>query len=52
MPIITPAYPSMCSTHNVTLSTQSIMTAEFKRGASMILPVVVFDVANARVPPL
>jgi poly(A) polymerase len=32
MPIITPAYPSMCSTHNVTLSTQSIMTAEFKRG--------------------
>lgn len=33
MPIITPAYPSMCSTHNVTLSTQQIMTAEFKRGA-------------------
>lgn len=32
MPIITPAYPSMCSTHNVTLSTQQIMTAEFKRG--------------------
>ena len=37
MPIITPAYPSMCSTHNVTLSTQQIMTAEFKRGASPFL---------------
>lgn len=32
MPIITPAYPSMCSTHNVTQSTQMIMTQEFKRG--------------------
>ena len=32
MPIITPAYPSMCATHNVTASTQMIMTEEFKRG--------------------
>ena len=38
MPIITPAYPSMCSTHNVTLSTQNIMTAEFKRGQFNFLP--------------
>ncbi|KAK4055215.1 polynucleotide adenylyltransferase [Microbotryomycetes sp. JL201] len=36
MPIITPAYPSMCSTHNVTLSTQSIMTAELKRAADIV----------------
>ena len=36
MPIITPAYPSMCSTHNVTLSTQSVMTAEFKRAAEVV----------------
>ncbi|GAA6011631.1 hypothetical protein JCM8202_004094 [Rhodotorula sphaerocarpa] len=36
MPIITPAYPSMCSTHNVTLSTQQIMTAEFKRAAEVV----------------
>ncbi|GAA5991095.1 hypothetical protein JCM5350_006661 [Sporobolomyces pararoseus] len=36
MPIITPAYPSMCSTHNITLSTQSIMTAEFKRAAEIV----------------
>jgi Poly(A) polymerase central domain len=32
MPIITPAYPAMCSTHNVTASTQMIVTSEFKRG--------------------
>ncbi|KAK4057582.1 polynucleotide adenylyltransferase [Microbotryomycetes sp. JL221] len=36
MPIITPAYPSMCSTHNVTLSTQSIMTAELKRASDIV----------------
>lgn len=32
MPIITPAYPAMCATHNVTTSTQMIITEEFKRG--------------------
>jgi len=32
MPIITPAYPAMCATHNVTASTQMIITDEFKRG--------------------
>ena len=35
MPVITPAYPSMCATHNVTLSTQLIMTEEFKNSADM-----------------
>ena len=35
MPIITPAYPAMCATHNVTESTQMIMTEEFKRGISL-----------------
>ena len=35
MPIITPAYPSMCSTHNVSQSTQIIITQEFKRGAEI-----------------
>ena len=34
MPIITPAYPSMCATHNVTSSTQMIMTEEFKKGVT------------------
>lgn len=32
MPIITPAYPSMCATHNVTQSTKKIIEEEFKRG--------------------
>ncbi|EPQ26251.1 uncharacterized protein PFL1_06186 [Pseudozyma flocculosa PF-1] len=36
MPIITPAYPSMCSTHNVTQSTQMVMTQEFKRAAEVV----------------
>ncbi|GAA5812195.1 hypothetical protein MFLAVUS_005645 [Mucor flavus] len=31
MPIITPAYPSMCATHNVTDSTRDIMLHEFYR---------------------
>ncbi|KAJ1339969.1 hypothetical protein BSLG_005404 [Batrachochytrium salamandrivorans] len=34
MPIITPAYPSMCSTHNVTVSTQTVTTQEFERAAA------------------
>ncbi|MBW0463086.1 hypothetical protein O181_002801 [Austropuccinia psidii MF-1] len=35
MPIITPAYPCMCSTHNVTKSTAQIMMTEFKRGLAV-----------------
>lgn len=33
MPIITPAYPSMCATHNVTQSTLNVMRSEFLRAA-------------------
>ena len=36
MPIITPAYPSMCATHNVTRSTQTVMKEEFDRGNQII----------------
>ncbi|TIB58475.1 hypothetical protein E3P78_03924, partial [Wallemia ichthyophaga] len=36
MPIITPAYPSMCSTHNVGPSTQEVMRQEFKRGMDIL----------------
>ena len=32
MPIITPAYPSMCATHNITMSTKDIITRELHRG--------------------
>jgi len=33
MPVITPAYPSMCATHNVTRSTLEVITSEFARAA-------------------
>jgi poly(A) polymerase len=32
MPIITPAYPSMCATHNVTKSSQQVILNEVTRG--------------------
>ncbi|KAJ7758007.1 Poly(A) polymerase central domain-containing protein [Mycena metata] len=40
MPIITPGYPAMCSTHNVTASTQMIMTEEFKKAAEIVDKVI------------
>ncbi|WFD42147.1 polynucleotide adenylyltransferase [Malassezia psittaci] len=36
MPIITPAYPSMCATHNVSQSTEMVMTQEFLRGSEIV----------------
>lgn len=36
MPVITPAYPSMCATHNVSRSTLTLMTAEFARGSELV----------------
>ncbi|TBU41452.1 polymerase [Dichomitus squalens] len=41
MPIITPAYPSMCATHNVTQSTQMIMTEEFKKASEIVDKVII-----------
>lgn len=35
MPIITPAYPSMCATHNITKSTKEIIQRELKRGGNI-----------------
>jgi poly(A) polymerase len=35
MPIITPAYPSMCATHNITKSTKEIIHRELKRGGNI-----------------
>ena len=32
MPVITPAYPSMCATHNITESTKQVILSEFQRG--------------------
>ncbi|KAF6015389.1 hypothetical protein HII12_000932 [Brettanomyces bruxellensis] len=36
MPVITPAYPSMCATHNICHSTQSIILAEMRRASGII----------------
>ncbi|OBA22189.1 putative polynucleotide adenylyltransferase [Metschnikowia bicuspidata var. bicuspidata NRRL YB-4993] len=36
MPVITPAYPSMCATHNITNSTQKIIMKEIQRGADLM----------------
>ncbi|KAI9234042.1 MAG: poly-A polymerase [Podila humilis] len=41
MPIITPAYPSMCSTHNVTDSTKAVMLSEFKDAADLVNKIMV-----------
>ena len=35
MPVITPAYPSMCATHNITLSTKTIIEREWDRGGDI-----------------
>lgn len=35
MPVITPAYPSMCATHNITSSTMTQVMKELNRGAQI-----------------
>ena len=35
MPIITPAYPSMCASHNVSKSRKKVIIREFKRGGDI-----------------
>lgn len=40
MPIITPAYPCMCSTHNVVRSNRDIISSEFKRAQDIVDSVV------------
>jgi poly(A) polymerase len=39
MPIITPAYPAMNSTYNVSESTIRILKEEFKRGAEVTMKI-------------
>ena len=36
MPVITPAYPSMCATHNITKSTKDTILRELKRGGDLV----------------
>ncbi|WUR04258.1 poly(A) polymerase [Vairimorpha necatrix] len=36
MPVITPAYPSICATHNITLSTQQLIINEYIRGHEIL----------------
>jgi len=40
MPIITPAYPSMCATHNITISTLSIITRELDRAHQICVQIL------------
>lgn len=36
MPIITPAYPSMCATHNITYSTKEIIIRELRAAGDLV----------------
>lgn len=36
MPVITPAYPSMCATHNINSSTQKVILSELERGSELM----------------
>ncbi|KAJ5359218.1 Poly(A) polymerase pla1 [Penicillium cataractarum] len=36
MPIITPAYPSMCATHNISMSTKTVILRELQRGGDVV----------------
>lgn len=40
MPVITPAYPSMCATHNITNSTQKVILAELTRGGAIVNDII------------
>ncbi|KAL2202006.1 Poly(A) polymerase [Sarocladium strictum] len=40
MPVITPAYPSMCATYNVTRSTMGIIQKEIERGLDLTLEIM------------
>lgn len=40
MPVITPAYPSMCATHNINASTQKVILAELKRASEIMGDIV------------
>lgn len=40
MPVITPAYPSMCSTHNITKSSQKVILDEFSKGIETMNEIV------------
>ncbi len=41
MPVITPAYPSMCATHNICASTQKVIMEELNRGADLMNEIMV-----------
>ncbi|KAI9668525.1 MAG: polynucleotide adenylyltransferase [Trizodia sp. TS-e1964] len=45
MPIITPAYPSMCATHNITSSTKTVLSREMERAAGIVDRIMVSKVS-------
>jgi poly(A) polymerase Pap1 len=50
MPIITPAYPSICATHSVSASIQAILKEEFQRGNVPLLMFFDFTKEGATIP--
>lgn len=40
MPVITPAYPSMCATHNITNSSQKVIMKELERGSEVMSHII------------
>ncbi|KAJ1655795.1 polynucleotide adenylyltransferase [Dispira simplex] len=41
MPVITPAYPSMCATHNVSESTQKVIMGEFAKAFEVVEQIMI-----------
>lgn len=40
MPVITPAFPAMCSTYTITQSTKKVMLKEFDRASSIAIDII------------
>jgi poly(A) polymerase len=48
MPVITPAFPQMCATHNITRSTKEIIQRELERGHQITKEIMIDGTASWR----